>query len=225
MLKRTIRLLSGVLFVSMLVSGTAQARLAEVPDCEGNSGKALPIDNARVVGFKFSTPNQYLERARVEGRVVRILGSRPSHEHFEIQIGPRSQDTLEVVFNRSFGNPSVKLGDEVEACGDYITSNAPTARYKPSPSGAIIHWVHENSRGGSHPDGYVVVNDRFMHGFGRHPIEVDGSDAEPLPPAADTGRVEAPAKPSEDRRRWEREKENRPRHGRNWRDWEDEVKS
>ena len=157
---------NGVLFLSIFVAAlfggaAAQAKLGEIPKCEGRNGEALSVDNQRVLGFKFSTPNQFLERARVDGRVVRILSSRPEHDHFEIQIGPKPQDTLEVVFNRDFGSPQAKVGDEVEACGDYITSNAPTERYQPSPSGAIIHWVHENSRGGAHPDGFLVTNDQI----------------------------------------------------------------
>jgi hypothetical protein len=223
---------SAIVAASLFVSFSAEAKLSELPKCEDKKGQALPIDNARVLTLKAVTPNQFLERARVEGRVVRILGSRPSHAHFEIQIGPRPQDTLEVVFNLDFGRPQPKVGDDVEACGDYITSNAPTPRYQPSPSGAIIHWVHENSRGGAHPDGYIVMNDRFMHGFGRQPIEVDGSDepnnlpqagGAPVPGAEDA----APArngdvrkdKPGNKARKDRGEKQ--PRHGRNWRDWQD----
>ncbi|MEN9722832.1 MAG: hypothetical protein RJB38_818 [Pseudomonadota bacterium] len=171
-----------------VVGSPAQARLSEIPHCEGKNGQPLAVDNARVVQLKTTTPNQFLERARVEGRVIRLLQSRPSHEHFEIQIGSRPQDTLEVVFNRDFGRPAVKVGDDVEACGDYITSNAPTQRYQASPSGAIIHWVHENERGGAHPDGYVVVNDRYMFGFKRQAIEVDGSDANDREAATDSRR-------------------------------------
>jgi len=224
----------------LFFSFSAQAQLSELPKCEDKSGQALPIDNSRVVNFKAITPNQFQERARVEGRVVRILGSRPSHAHFEIQIGPRPQDTLEVVFNLDFGRPQPKVGDDVEACGDYITSNAPTPRYKPSPSGAIIHWVHENSRGGSHPDGYIVLNDSFMYGFGRLPLEVAASEESgSLPstgPAAPSSDEAAPARepqgrPKKSGRRRpsagkdEAEFETKPRHRRNWRDWQDAAKN
>jgi len=250
---------NGVLFLSFFLAtlfgaAAAQAKLGEIPKCEGKSGEALAIDNERVLRFKLTTPNQFLERARVEGRVVRILSSRPAHDHFEIQIGSKPQDTLEVVFNRDFGSPQAKVGDEVEACGDYITSNAPTPKYQPSPSGAIIHWVHENSRGGAHPDGFVVTNDRLLHGFGRQPIQVDASagssDSVKAPPSS--GRVEpapapAPApvpapvvsKPGKNDGKPAKEKERRrpdlgrddpehqefPRHGRSWRDWVDGDKS
>jgi hypothetical protein len=185
-------IMRNVRWVALVTLGLAfgeisEARISEIPSCDANNGAPLSVDNARVVEFKFSTPNQFLERARVKGPVTRILGRRPSHDHFEIQIGPRQQDTLEVVFNRDFGNPAVKLGDAVEACGDYITSNAPTPRYQASPSGAIIHWVHENPRNSGHPHGYVVVNGRYLHGFGRTPIEVAPSDSrEQNPPKPDS---------------------------------------
>ncbi len=231
---------SAIVAASLFVSVSAQAKLAELPKCEDKNGQALPVDNNRVVTFKAVTPNQFHERARVEGRVVRILGSRPSHAHFEIQIGPRPQDTLEVVFNLDFGRPQPKVGDEVEACGDYITSNAPTPRYKPSPSGAIIHWVHENSRGGPHPDGYILLNDRFMYGFGRLPVEVAapeesrrlpsvGSSTPNAEEAAPARKPEGRPKKSERKRpsagQDDAEFEKKPRHGRNWRDWLDAVKN
>jgi len=237
-------LFSAILAAGFSISLSVEAKLAELPKCEGKNGQALPIDNNRVLTLKSSTPNQFLERARVEGRVVRILGSRPSHAHFEIQIGPNAKDTLEVVFNTDFGRPQPKVGDDVEACGDYITSNAPTPRYQPSPSGAIIHWVHENSRGGAHPDGYIVMNDRFMYGFGRQPVEVDGSDepgnvpsvGKQTPPSTDTsvpaGEAKA-GKPAKEEKKERRpsdgkddpEFEKKPRHGRNWRDWVDADKN
>jgi hypothetical protein len=242
-------LFSAILVASLSISWSAEAKLEELPKCAGKDGKALPIDNSRVVALKATTPNQFLERARVEGRVVRILGSRPEHAHFEIQIGPNAKDTLEVVFNLDFGRPQPKVGDDVEACGDYITSNAPTPRYQPSPSGAIIHWVHENSRGGGHPDGYIVLNDRSMYGFGKQPIEVDGSEqpsnlpkaGTPSVPASSDKTAPAPApageakagKPAKEEKKERRpsdgkddpEFEKKPRHGRNWRDWVDADKN
>lgn len=238
-----------VLVASLSISWSAQAKLAEVPACEGKGGQELSVDNNRVLNFKATTPNQYLERARVEGKVVRILESRPEHAHFEIQIGPGPKDTLEVVFNLDFGRPQPKVGDIVEACGDYITSNAPTPKYQPSPSGAIIHWVHENSRGGEHPDGYIILNDRFMHGFGRQPIEVAADDqsgtvqpapAQPTPTQPIPARTEESKREKDEKKPGKKEKkkdwrpsagkddpefEDKPRHGRNWRDWVDADKT
>ncbi|NDD90835.1 DUF3465 domain-containing protein [bacterium] len=219
---------------------SALAKTVEIPKCDAKDGSALKIDNGRVVVLKNSTPNQFAERARVEGRVSRIFSGNPEHQHFEIQIGPGPQDTLEVVFNLDFGRPEVKQGDLVEACGDYITSNAPTERYQASPSGAIVHWVHENARGGSHPDGYIVVNDRLMYGFGRLPLDVDGThDQVPSVPGASQAPTPAPAPaPGYAQNKKKRKKERRPsagrddpeyeklpRHGRNWRDWVDEDRS
>ena len=55
---------------------------------------------------------------------------RPGHHHFEISLGPDAQDTLEVVYNEGFGaTPSIQVGDQIEACGDYITSFAQGGGY------------------------------------------------------------------------------------------------
>ncbi|MBU6374684.1 MAG: DUF3465 domain-containing protein, partial [Bdellovibrionales bacterium] len=151
-----ITICSVALALVLSIQVTALAKTSEIPPCNARDGSALKIDNSRALVFRNTTPNQFAERARVEGRVSRIFPGNPEHQHFEIQIGPGPQDILEVVFNLDFGRPEVKQGDQIEACGDYITSNAPTDRYEASPSGALVHWVHENARGGSHPDGYIV---------------------------------------------------------------------
>jgi hypothetical protein len=213
--------IASCLVLSALLGSAAQARLVEMPNCKGRAGESLAIDNARVIQFKFNTPNQYKDRARVLGQVIQLFPSRPSHSHFEIQIGSRQQDTLEVVYNRSFGTPEVKVGDAVEACGDYITSNAATERYRASPSGAIIHWLHENSRGGSHPDGYVVVNARTLYGFGSSPLEVDAASgavsASENDHSADR-RIGGRDHRREESRRERRNPRENPRHGRHGRD-------
>ena len=242
MLKRFAVHAAGVFAFGLVLIGSAQAKVAEIPLCAAKNGGALSIDNNRVLELKRTTPNQFLERARVEGRITRIFDGNPEHQHFEIQIGSQAGEVIELVFNQDFGRPVVKVGDEVEACGDYITSNAPTDRYQASPSGAIVHWLHENSRGGGHPDGYIVVNDRLMYGFGRLPLEVQADDAKSDSvtgtPAEDRKASPAPAPSRENERRSKREKKRRPyagkddpeyqrlpRHGRNWRDRIDEDRT
>ncbi len=127
------------------------------PECRDHQ-TVLPVDNAEVIHWKSTTPNQTLERAHVSGTIDRIYSKENGHEHFEIQIGPGSSDTIEVVYNISFGSlPELQVGMTVEACGDYITSNQATSQYPASPSGAIIHWIHR-SNSKKHDSGFLLIN-------------------------------------------------------------------
>jgi len=146
----------------VLFSGTGWTA-DRIPPCFSGRNILL-IDNDQVIRWKNNTQNQFEQRAHVAGNVVRIFPDRNGHDHFEIQIGRNPDDVLEVVYNQNFGSiPSVRLGMEVEACGDYITSIAQSGPYPPSPSGAIIHWVHFNTRGGGHDDGFVAI-DGYLYG-------------------------------------------------------------
>lgn len=137
-------------------------------ECTDN-GRVLPIDNDAVLKFKVTTKSGFLARAHVSGVVTRVFPDKNGHDHFEISIGSTPDAVLEVVYNSEFGDmPVSKPGDQVEACGDYITSNAPNNGYPASPSGAIIHWVHENPREGGHDDGYVMLNGK-LYGYDPKP--------------------------------------------------------
>jgi hypothetical protein len=143
--------------------GTSAAWAADEPLPACLKGKVpLAIDNEQVLNWKKSTKNQYLDRGFVSGVVVDVYQDRNSHDHFEIMIGKDRSEILEVVYNKSFGAlPPIRVGMRVEACGDYITSNQPTAKYpKPSPAGAIIHWVHMNPSGG-HEDGFLRIDGKL----------------------------------------------------------------
>jgi hypothetical protein len=173
-----------VLFLAFLTVGAASGGLGSswaregrpedgsIPQCLSKDAAALPVDNERVLRFKKTTANQYFDRAYIEGTVTREFAGDKSHAHFEVRIGPEEGDVIEVVFNRDFGKPDPSIGDHAMACGDYITSIAPTNRYKASPSGAIVHWVHENSRGGPHPDGFVVLRGKELYGYGQRAYPV-----------------------------------------------------
>jgi hypothetical protein len=129
-----------------------------IPDCV-DRGVALPLNNEQVLQWKTSTQNQFLGRARVQGQILAVYPDHSGHHHFEIQLGNAKTDTLEVVFNESFGaTPALHSGMQVEACGDYITSIAPAGRYPASPDGAIMHWVHASPNPTSHPSGYLVID-------------------------------------------------------------------
>ena len=141
-------------FTASFSSGVA---FGQIPNCVGQQGQILPINDAQVVTLKSTTPNQFLTRAHIQGLLQHAYADKTGHNHFEVKIGPRPQDNIEVVYNQSFGPlPTLAPGMTIEACGDYITSDAPTAQYPASPDGAIIHWVHRST--GGHPGGYVVVN-------------------------------------------------------------------
>lgn len=129
-----------------------------VPQCVAY-GRELPVNNEQVLNWKRTTANQFQDRANVSGQVVRLFADRSSHAHFEIQIGPRQGDVLEVVYNLHFGAiPEVQLGMQVQACGDYITATAHTGKYPPSPSGAIIHWIHMNPKNRGHDHGWMMID-------------------------------------------------------------------
>jgi hypothetical protein len=135
------------------------AASANAPECAGDNSRALPVDNAQVLTWKARTPNQFKARAFVRGPIVRVFPDRNDHNHFEIKIGPSEKDVLEVIYNNAFGDlRDTREGMSVEACGDYITSIAQSGPYPPSPSGAIIHWVHFNPREGGHPHGFLVID-------------------------------------------------------------------
>src|SRR4051812_8822517 len=115
-----IRLFQFLLGISVLTSSA----WAAFPPCMDGKDQ-LPVMNPQVLDWKSTTANQFLARARVAGPVTKLYPDRNGHKHFEIKIGPNAKDTLEVVYNISFGKlPALKLGMTVEACGDYITSTA-----------------------------------------------------------------------------------------------------
>ena len=126
-----------------------------VPECM-DKGAALNVDNAEVLKMETTTANQFLSRGHVQGTVEQMFPDATGHRHFSLKIGPNPGDHIEIIYNLSFGEMPVKVGDNVEACGDYITSNAPSGGYKASPDGALLHWVHKSTS--SHDQGFVIVN-------------------------------------------------------------------
>jgi hypothetical protein len=156
----------------LLINVFANAGVNYNLQCEEN-GKLIPFNNEKILYYKKTTQNQFLARGHVLGTVIAVYHNpqHPSHSHFLIKIGPNlssgnacDDDTLEVIYNKAFGEISqndLKLGANVQACGDYITSNKKTARYPKSPACAIIHWVHKNFRSDHHPDGYLYVNGKL----------------------------------------------------------------
>ena len=136
------------------------------PNCLDASGNTIGINNTQVEQWKTTTQNQFLSRAHVEGVVMDIYPDHSGHNHFSIALDNNPNEGLEVVYNSSFGAlPAIKIGMKVEACGDYITSNAPTDQYPASPVGAIIHYIHKNSNPKGHKSGYLAI-DGQLYGQG-----------------------------------------------------------
>lgn len=135
------------------------------PDCDNASGQAMPVDNAQVLNWEKSTPNQFLARANVEGDVVALYPNQTGHNHFAIQIGSDPSQTLEVIYDIAFGQlPNIQLGMHIQACGDYITSDQATSQYPVSPCGAIIHWIHMAPKP-THKNGFLMINGQV---YGQH---------------------------------------------------------
>lgn len=130
---------------------------SQVDDTCLSHKKPLDVMNEQVLNWKATTANAFLARAHIQGTVDQLFADHAGHRHFSMQIGPQPNDHIEVIYNLSFGKfPIPKIGDSVEACGDYITSIAQTGTYPPSPDGGIIHWVHRSP--GRHEQGYVILN-------------------------------------------------------------------
>ena len=140
-----------------------------IPICRDKMRSEMRTNNDEVLKWKENTKNQYLDRALIIGKLVRVMQQRPSHTHVEIDLEDSqsigNSDHIEIIYNREFGDmKNLKAGDVVAACGDYITSNADTGRYKPSPVGAIVHWVHASNNPSKHSHGFVNINGT-LYGF------------------------------------------------------------
>jgi hypothetical protein len=152
---RAVGILGALFLSSISVSALADSKL----ECFSNKAdRYLDVNNEEALAWKGRAG--YRDRARVKGTLTRVTQQRKSHTHFEVQVGPKASDTLEIVFNVEFGPlPQLKPGMDVEACGDFIQVG------KKSPSSAIVHWVHYNPGdrdGGKHEHGYVVVSGSFF---------------------------------------------------------------
>lgn len=133
------------------------------PDCMAGKQK-LEIDNANVLNWKATSRDQFKGRARIKGTITKVYANTRSHTKLQATIGPSAGDTVEIVYNDSFGRiPRLPLNAAIEVCGDYITARKPFRRYPASPDGALIHWVHRSNDSG-HPHGYVII-DGTVYGY------------------------------------------------------------
>jgi hypothetical protein len=161
MKKTTVRIgFNGFVKLALLavVFGAPGFALAAPPACLSENGSVLAVNNSQVLQWKTSTANQFLARAHVTGIVQKVYPNETGHNHFSIALDSGPGDTLEVIYNIEFGAlPNMAPGMQVEACGDYITSDQVGGGYQPSPDGAIIHWIHATNSA-KHEAGYVAIN-------------------------------------------------------------------
>jgi len=143
----------------------AAAEETNLPDCLDRNRQVIRGDNnEEVLRWKEETKNQYKDRALIKGVLVGITLDRRSHLQLEVNLvgDENSRDVrnhIEVIYNKSFGEvAAVSPGMTVEACGDYITSNAQSGPYKPSPMGAILHWVHKSNTPNRHASGFLAID-------------------------------------------------------------------
>jgi hypothetical protein len=130
----------------------------DAPTCLDNDRSPMEVNNDQVLNWKTSTDNEYHDRGNVTGTITQLYANATGHQHFQLQIGPNDSDTVEIVYDMEFGGlPKLTPGMQVQACGDYITSNAPYQSYKPSPDGALIHWVHWSDKPQKHVAGFLMV--------------------------------------------------------------------
>lgn len=154
MFKRVLSLVA----VQLVFGALAVAQSSEAPPCLA-SGHELSVNNEQVLQWKTTTKNQYHNRGHVMGTIRQIFSDQTRHHHYEVVIGSNSEDVVEVIYNEEFGGvPNVHVGSSIEACGDYITANAQSGQYPPSPDGALIHWVHMSPRPDRHESGFLVLD-------------------------------------------------------------------
>lgn len=154
-------------------SGSVRRDAPARTPCIGEAGEVLPIDNDRALELKETAPVGKPYRALIQGRVTQVFNGKCNsrgtcHDHFEIQlVGARGNaGPVEVIYNEDFGAMnSPRVGALITACGDFINANRQNGRYEPSPSGAIIHWVHK-APCMDHEHGYVIFEDeQKLYGF------------------------------------------------------------
>lgn len=166
---------SGALFFQFANTAFAESRF---PSCLDFDRRPLEVNNNEVLQWKEKTPNQYKDRALIVGSLINVILDRKSHLHLEMDLTPEEgsddrDDHIEIVYNKEFGRVDrLEKGLEIVACGDYITSNEQSGPYKPSPLGAIVHWVHASNNTQKHVHGFLMIDGKlFGHEQSVSPFE------------------------------------------------------
>jgi hypothetical protein len=154
-----------------LTASTFSALAATPPPCLDANGRTMALDNDAVLSLKKTAPLGKSIRARAGGKVTRLFPDKSNsggttHAHFEVSLDGTNEGVLEVVYSEDFGAmPDPAVGAYVETCGDFINAYANQNGYPPSPSKAIIHWVHRSNNEAKHKSGYVML-DNTLYGHG-----------------------------------------------------------
>jgi hypothetical protein len=119
---------------SLMLLLAAPALAAPTPVCPHPSGQELPINNEQVIEWKKNSKEVVRTRVHIKGKAVSEKRAKDGNR-ISVQIGPDSKDMVEIFFNNKFSpKPSVKKGQEVQACGEFI--------YDGSHEYGIVHRVH-----------------------------------------------------------------------------------
>lgn len=128
-------------------------------------GKTLDVNNDQALQWRDHQSSGFHARALISGTVDEVFSDQTGHRHFSVKIGPNPNDHIEVIYKESFGQmPMPVVGDNAEACGDYIVATQSNGGYPPSPDGALVHWVHK-SPNGRHDSGFVILNGKVYGGL------------------------------------------------------------
>lgn len=163
-----------VVLTAFLANASAFAYIenAKMPVCLYGP-EEMKVDNEQVLGYKTETQNQFKARGFVSGTLDGPIKKDGDHFKFILRIGAGPRDTVEIIYNKSFGSlPPTNPGMKITVCGDYITARAPSGGYQASPAGALIHWVHYNpgNRSSSrlHEHGFIMFGSNLA-GFDEAP--------------------------------------------------------
>lgn len=136
---------------------TAQIALADSASCSDH-GKLISINNDQALQWRDHQSSGFKSRAFVQGTVDAVFPDHSGHRHFSLKIGPGLADHVEIIYNLSFGQmPVPTIGENAEACGDFIVATKSNGGFPPSPDGAIVHWVHRSPNSG-HENGFVILD-------------------------------------------------------------------
>jgi hypothetical protein len=119
---------------SLLLTLAAPAWAAPTPACPHPSGQELPINNEQVLQWKKNSKEVVRTRVHIKGKAVEEKRSKEGNR-ISVKIGPDAGDMVEIFYNNKFSpKPTVKKGQEVQACGEFI--------YDGSNEHGIVHRVH-----------------------------------------------------------------------------------
>jgi hypothetical protein len=131
------------------------------PDCV-KSGDTLSINNTEILKLKVTTEDGTPAGAYVEGTYMKKYASSDFGRHFQMKIGPQTQDTIEVYYSDDAKLPSLRSGDHLVVCGRYATNRNGFYGNPKSPDGA---YINQTSTAWSEyaEDGFILVNGRLYN--------------------------------------------------------------